>query len=147
MEIDKILMMPWGHQKYIIDKCVSIDQALFYINKTIENNWSRSILEYHIETDLYNRQGKAITNFSLTLPEPQSDLANEIMKSSYNFEFLRLSEKTRETDVEKALVNHSQIGISTYHFTELTDEMKSALPSDETLQHELENFERIHAKS
>ena len=248
LEIDKILLIPWGHHKFIIDKCDTIKQALFYINKTIENNWSRSILEYHIETDLYDRQGKAITNFNQTLPEPQSDLANEILKSSYNFEFLQLSEKARETDIEKALVNHLQkfllelgvgfaymgrqyvlkvgdddyrtdllfyhtklkcyviielktkkfepefigklnfyinavnelikdehdkptigillcknknnyavkfslrnlnnpIGVSTYHFTELTDEMKSALPSDETLQNELENFERIHANS
>ena len=90
----------------LLRKVKDIPQALFYINKTIENNWSRAVLEYQIETNLYARQGKAVTNFSLTLPEPQSDLANEMMKDPYNFEFLRLSEKVKECDLEKALVQH-----------------------------------------
>jgi predicted nuclease of restriction endonuclease-like (RecB) superfamily len=90
----------------ILKKVKNINEALFYINKTIENNWSRSVLEYQIETNLYGRQGKAITNFNLTLPTPQSDLANEIMKDPYNFDFLQLSEKVKETDLEKALVQH-----------------------------------------
>ena len=106
LEAGKIILIPWGHQKTIIDKCKSAKQALFYINKTIENNWSRAVLEYQIETDLYDRQGKAVTNFNLTLPAPQSDLANEMMKDPYNFDFLRLSEKVKETDLEKALVQH-----------------------------------------
>ena len=65
------------------------------------------MLEYQIKTNLYGRQGKAVTNFNLTLPAPQSDLANELMKDPYNFfDFLRLSEKVKETDLEKALVQH-----------------------------------------
>jgi len=106
LEAGKIMLIPWGHQKTIIDKCESIKQAFFYVNKTIENNWSRAVLEYQIETNLYSRQGKAITNFNLTLPKPQSDLANELMKDPYNFNFLSLSEKVKETDLEKALVQH-----------------------------------------
>ena len=106
LEILKITLIPWGHQKTIIDKCASVNQALFYINKTIENNWSRAVLEYQIETNLYDRQGKAITNFNLTLPAPQSDLANEIMKDPYNFGFLQMLENVRETELEKALVQH-----------------------------------------
>ncbi|MDR0231996.1 MAG: PDDEXK nuclease domain-containing protein [Dysgonamonadaceae bacterium] len=106
LETNKILLIPWGHQKTVIDRCKTISQAFFYINKTIENNWSRAVLEYQIETNLYGRQGKAITNFSLTLPTPQSDLANELMKDPYNFDFLRLSEKVKETDLEKALIRH-----------------------------------------
>jgi len=70
----KLISIPWGHNVSIIEKTTNINQALFYINKTIENNWSRAVLEYQIETDLYGRQGKAITNFNLTLPAPQSDL-------------------------------------------------------------------------
>ncbi|MDR1740137.1 MAG: DUF1016 N-terminal domain-containing protein, partial [Bacteroidales bacterium] len=66
-ESNSIAKIPWGHQKTIIDKCVSIEQAKFYINKTVENNWSRAVLEYQIETNLYERQGKAVTNFNLTL--------------------------------------------------------------------------------
>ncbi len=104
--VPKLVLVPWGHHIKIMQKVKDIDQALFYINKTIENNWSRAVLEYQIESNLYSRQGKAITNFSLTLPAPQSDLANELMKDPYNFDFLQLSEKVKETDLEKALVQH-----------------------------------------
>ncbi len=104
--VSKLALIPWGHHIKIIQKVKDHDQALFYINKTIENNWSRAVLEYQIESNLYSRQGKAITNFSATLPAPQSDLANELMKDPYNFDFLQLSEKVKETDLEKALVQH-----------------------------------------
>jgi predicted nuclease of restriction endonuclease-like (RecB) superfamily len=104
--VRKLVSVPWGHHILILKKMKDIDQAFFYINKTIENNWSRSVLEYQIETNLFNRQGKAVTNFNLTLPALQSDLANELMKDPYNFDFLRLSEKVKETDLEKALVQH-----------------------------------------
>jgi len=107
-EINKtaILLIPWGHHRLILNRCKNIPQALFYISKTIENTWSRSVLEYQIETNLYKRQGKATTNFKLTMPEPESDLANEIMKSEYNFEFLRMTDKVKEADLEKALIQH-----------------------------------------
>lgn len=104
--VSLIASIPWGHQKMLVDKCKSINQAIFYINKTIENNWSRAVLEYQIESNLFGRHGKAITNFSLTLPSPQSDLANELMKDPYNFSFLQLSEKVKEVDLEKALIQH-----------------------------------------
>ena len=104
--VPKLFLVPWGHHTMLLRQVKNINQALFYINKTIENNWSRSVLEYQIETNLYDRQGKAVTNFSLTLPKPQSDLANELMKDPYNFDFLRLSEKVKEVDLEKALVQH-----------------------------------------
>jgi predicted nuclease of restriction endonuclease-like (RecB) superfamily len=93
--VAKLISIPWGHHILITQKVKDINQALFYINKTIENNWSRAVLEYQIETNLYGRQGKAITNFNLTLPKPQSDLANELMKDPYNFDFLHLSEKVK----------------------------------------------------
>ena len=227
----------------ILKKIKDLDQALFYVHKIVENNWSRAVLEYQIESNLYDRQGKAVTNFSLTMPAPQSDLANELMKDPYNFAFICMAEKVRETDLEKALVQHisqfllelgigfaymgrqfslkvgddvyrtdllfyhtklkcyviielktkkfepefvgklnfyinvvnelikdahdkptvgillcknknnyavefslkdvnNPIGVSTFHYTELTDEMKTALPSAENLQSELSNFER-----
>jgi len=245
--VAKLVSIPWGHHILITQKVKDIDQAIFYIDKTIENNWSRAVLEYQIETNLYGRQGKAVTNFNVTLPAPQSDLANEIMKSPYNFDFLCLSEKVKETDLEKSLVQHishflpelgigfaymgrqftlkvggdeyrtdllfyhtrlkcyviielktkkfepefvgklnfyvtavnelvkddhdkptigmllckdknnyavefslkdvnNPIGVSTFHYTELADEMKAALPSAEKLQNELLNFEREHEK-
>jgi len=245
--VSKLLLIPWGHNVCIFEKVKDINQTLFYINKTIENNWSRAVLEYQIDTVLYSRQGKAITNFNLTLPAPQSDLANEMMKDPYNFGFLRLSEKVKETDLEKALVQHisqflpelgigfaymgrqftfkvgddeyrtdllfyhtrlkcyviielktrkfepefvgklnfyitavnelvkdindkptlgmllcknknnyavefslkdvnNPIGVSTFHYTELADDMKAALPTTEELQNELLHFEREHGK-
>jgi predicted nuclease of restriction endonuclease-like (RecB) superfamily len=243
--VPKLASVPWGHHVKIMQKVKDLNQALFYLNKTIENNWSRAVLEYQIDTDLYGRQGKAVTNFSLTLPSPQSDLANEIMKDPYNFAFIRLSEKAKEADLEKALVQHisqflpelgigfaymgrqfplkvgkkeyrtdllfyhtrlkchvvielkirefepefvgklnfyisainelvrdnldkptigillcknkdnyevefslkdvnNPIGVSTFHYTELSEEIKAALPSVEEFQNELWNFEREH---
>ena len=65
-----------------------------------------AILEYHIEKDLYHTQGKAINNFSTTLPEPQSELANELIKDPYHFDFLQLSDKALERDIENGLVQH-----------------------------------------
>ena len=102
----KLALIPWGHNITIIEKTETINEALFYINKTIENNWSRAVLEYQIESNLYGRIGKSVTNFDFTLPAPQSDLANAIMKDPYNFGFLQMSEKLRETELEKALVQH-----------------------------------------
>lgn len=246
--VSKLALIPWGHHIKIMQKTKDLKQALFYISKTIENNWSRAVLEYQIETGLCGRQGKAVTNFDLTLPAPQSDLANEMMKDPYNFDFLCLSEKVKETDLEKALVRHisqflpelgigfaymgrqfslkvgeddyrtdllfyharlkcyviielktktfepefvgklnfyittinelikdasdkptigillcknknnyavefslkdvnNPIGVSTFHYTELADDMKAALPSEKDLQNELLDFERKHGSN
>ena len=105
LEWKKILLIPWKHNVCIFEKVKDLDQALFYVNKTIENNWSRAVLEYQIETNLYGRQGKAITNFNLTLPTPQSDLANAIMKDPYNNELLNFerehSKKNKIDDIIK----------------------------------------------
>jgi predicted nuclease of restriction endonuclease-like (RecB) superfamily len=90
----------------IIQKIKNHNAALFYINQTIENNWSRAVLEYQIETNLYQRQGKAITNFKTTMPEIDSDLANALLKDSYNFEFLTLSGKVKELELEQKLIDN-----------------------------------------
>lgn len=100
-----IFRVPWGHNRVIIDKCKGNQQkALFYIRKTIENNWSRDVLLNFIGTDLFERQGNAITNFSLTLPDEQSDLAQAITKDPYNFDFLTLREKYDEKELKDALI-------------------------------------------
>jgi len=91
--VSQLVQIPWGHNIAIISKCKNLDEALFYIQKTIQNNWSRSVLTHHIESDLFKREGKAITNFKATLPEPQSDLARETLKDPYNFDFLTLTDK------------------------------------------------------
>lgn len=104
--IDMFLNIPWGHHILIIQKIKKTKEALFYIGKTIENNWSRSILEYQIETKLFKRQGSAITNFKNVLPAVQSDLANALLKDPYNFEFITLTEQAKEKDLEQKLVQH-----------------------------------------
>ena len=103
---NKLLMIPWRHHVVIINKIKNIPEAVFYINKTIENSWSRAVLEYHIQSNLYKTLGKAKTNFKYTLPEPESDLAIEHVKSEYNFEFLQMYDKAKESELEKGLLNH-----------------------------------------
>jgi len=98
-ELRLIFRIPWGHNKIILDKCKgNTEKALFYIQKTIENNWSRDVLLNFLGTDLYERQGKATTNFSDTLPAEQSDLAQAITKDPYNFDFLTLRDKYDEKE-------------------------------------------------
>lgn len=104
---EELKQVPWGHHKYIIDKFSdNPSKALFFINKTIENNWSRSVLLNFIDTDLYERQGNAITNFKETLPATESDLAQEMTKDPYNFDFLSITEKYNEKELKDALENN-----------------------------------------
>lgn len=98
--------IPWGHNLLVINKIDSPDEALFYVRKTIENNWSRAVLTHQIESGLYQRNGKAISNFEATLPAPQSDLAIQTLKDPYNFDFLMLRERHDERELENALVDH-----------------------------------------
>ena len=104
--VAKLFQIPWGHNLTIISKCNTVEQALFYVQKTIENNWSRSVLTHQIESDLFGRQGKAVNNFKQTLPAPQSDLAREIIKDPYNFDFLTITEDYTERELEKGLIEH-----------------------------------------
>jgi predicted nuclease of restriction endonuclease-like (RecB) superfamily len=101
-----VALIPWGHNILIFSKSNNITEAHFYIQKTIENGWSRDILSLQIKSDLYNRQGKAITNFKLTLPDNSSDLAHQILKDPYNFDFLTLTENYKERELENALVDN-----------------------------------------
>ncbi|MCF6151664.1 MAG: DUF1016 domain-containing protein [Candidatus Kuenenia stuttgartiensis] len=101
-----IFQIPWWHNIVIITKIKNVDEAIFYVQKTIQNNWSRAVLTHHIESNLYSREGKAITNFQTTLPAPHSDLARQTLKDPYNFDFLMLREKHDEKELEDALINH-----------------------------------------
>lgn len=103
---DTLFSIPWGHHIIIMNRTKDIEEALFYCTKTIENGWSRAVLEYQIETDLAGRQGKAIHNFANTLPAIQSDLARELIKDPYNFDFLSLSQQALERDLEDGLTQH-----------------------------------------
>jgi hypothetical protein len=98
--------IPWYHNQTILDKVKSYSERLWYINKTIEIGWSRSVLALQIESKLYERQGneaKKISNFKETLPSPQSDLAHSLIKDPYNFEFLGIGEEADEKEIEKRL--------------------------------------------
>ena len=102
-----IFLIPWGHHRFIIDKCKdNRDKALFYVEKTLENNWSRSVLLNFLDSNLYERQGKAISNFEKTLPTPQSDLAQEMTKDPYNFDFLTMTEGYFEKELKDALLDN-----------------------------------------
>jgi len=104
--VPQLIQIPWGHNLTIISKCGTVEQALFYVRKTIENNWSRSVLVHQIESNLFARSDKAVTNFKRTLPTLQSDLAREIIKDPYNFDFLTLTENYTERELERGLIDH-----------------------------------------
>jgi predicted nuclease of restriction endonuclease-like (RecB) superfamily len=101
-----VAQIPWGHSVRLLDYVKDRNERVFYIRKTVENGWSRAVLVHWIESDLYQRQGKATTNFAKSLPSPQSDLAREIMKDPYKFEFLSLAEEAEERALQKGLLEH-----------------------------------------
>lgn len=104
--IQLLASIPWGHNVVILKKIKNENEAIFYIQQTIENNWSRSVLEMQIESNLYGRQGKAVNNFHYTLPKFQSDLAKALTKDPYNFNFLTLEKEVQELELEKQLVKN-----------------------------------------
>ncbi|QQO07561.1 PDDEXK nuclease domain-containing protein [Breznakiella homolactica] len=101
-----VAQIPWGHNMVITSKIKDHKEALFYVQKIIENNWSRAVIVHHIEGQLFQREGKAATNFKTSLPEPQSDLTLQTIKDPYNFDFLNLREKHDEKELESALLEH-----------------------------------------
>lgn len=103
-----LLSIPWGHHMLLIDKIKDINERTWYIQKVINNNWSRAVLQYQIDTDLYTRQVKKrkANNFHLTLPKAQSDLANEILKDTYVLDFISSKEKISERELEQTILTH-----------------------------------------
>lgn len=101
-----VAQIPWGHNVRLLDHVKSPEERHWYVQQTIANGWSRNILLLQIDSGLYRRQGKALTNFARALPEPQSDLAQQILKDPYNFDFLTLSSEAKERDLERALLDH-----------------------------------------
>ncbi len=105
--VEELCSIPWGHHRLIIDRCSNDPQkALFFVNQTIENGWSRAMLLNWIDTGLYERQGKAITNFSASLPAPDSDLAQEVTKDPYNFAFAGVRGKYNEKKLKETLLTN-----------------------------------------
>jgi len=98
--------IPWFHNVILVEKLKDPRQRLWYARQAVQNGWSRSMLLHWIESDLYTRQGKAVTNFPTTLPPPQSDLAAEVVKDPYNFDFLTLRADAAERELERGLLDH-----------------------------------------
>ena len=99
-------LVPWGHHIEILQSCKDVREALFYVEKTIQNNWSRAMLSHAIAAGFYKDAAKPLHNFALTLPKPQGELAAEMMKSELNLGFLRLKEGYSEADLTFALVHN-----------------------------------------
>jgi len=106
LDTPPIFQIPWGQNLVIVSKSSSLEEALFYVQKTIENNWSRAVLTHQIELKLYQRRGQAVSNFKQKLPAPQSDLAEQTLKDPYCFDFLTLAEKHNEKELESALIEN-----------------------------------------
>lgn len=103
-----ISQIPWGHNIILVTKIKNTDERLWYAHMTIEEGWSREALEDAIASKYFLRHGKAITNFKDRLPEPQSQLAQEILKDPYQFDFLELRNGYKERELEQGLINHIQ---------------------------------------
>ncbi len=96
----------WSHNTAILDKVKDATERLWYIQKAAEHGWSHSILVIQIESDLFHRSGRAITNFSSTLPALDSDLARDTLKDPYVFDFITTSDESKERDIQSALIAH-----------------------------------------
>jgi len=101
-----VAQIPWGHNILIITKCTSVDEARFYVEQTLCEGWSRDVLALQLKSKLHARAGKSVTNFSLTLPPPQSDLAQQTLKDPYTFDFMAMTAPYNELDVERQLTQH-----------------------------------------
>lgn len=98
-----VAQIPWGQNILIITKSASAAEARFYIEQTLEQGWSRDVLALQFKSNLYARSGKAVTNFSRTLPLPQSDLAQQTLKDPYTFDLMAMTAPYNELDVERQL--------------------------------------------
>ena len=102
-----LFSVPWGHHRFIIDKLKEQPKkALFFVHQTVENGWSRDMLLNFMGTDLYERQGQALTNFKYTLPDEASDLAQELTKDPYDFAFTGITGKYNESLLKDKLLGN-----------------------------------------
>ncbi len=101
-----VALIPWGHNVRILDGVKTSEERMWYIQQTIQYGWSRNSLIHQMDSHLYRRQGNAITNFGRVLPDPQSELAQQVVKNPYSFDFLSLGKAALERDLESALIQH-----------------------------------------
>ncbi len=100
--------IPWGHNMLLLDKVEDPTDRLWYVQQVIEGGWSRSALENWIQSKLHKRKGKAVTNFKQALPSPQSDIAEQVLKDPYNFDFMTLFSADKEKELKQGLMDHLQ---------------------------------------
>ncbi len=103
---EPLAQISWYHNITLLQKCKNGAKRLWYAQKSIENGWSRNVMVYQIELQLYERQGKAVSNFTKTLPSPQSDMVQQALKDPYVLDFLNLKEDILEKELEDAIVQH-----------------------------------------
>lgn len=101
-----VALLPWGHNVRLLDAVKTLPERAWYVRQAIENGWSRNVLVHQIESGLFSRQGGALTNFTRTLPAGQSELAQQILKDPYSFDFLSLGPEMLERDLERGLIEH-----------------------------------------
>lgn len=102
-----LFSIPWGHHRYVMDKCSEEPaKAFYYVRKTMEEGWSREVMLIHIDANLYEREGKALTNFTRTLPAETSELAQELTKDPYSFAFTGITGKYNEGKLKDALLSN-----------------------------------------
>jgi predicted nuclease of restriction endonuclease-like (RecB) superfamily len=99
-----VAQIPWGHNCVLLDKLDDPELREYYVGKTIEHRWSRDVLALQIASRLHEREGAAVTNFAATLPAPQSDLARQVVKDPYVFDFLSLGPEASEREVHQSLL-------------------------------------------
>ena len=102
-----LFSIPWGHHRYVMDKCSEEPaKAFYYVRKTMEEGWSREVMLIHMDANLYEREGKALTNFTRTLPAETSELAQELTKDPYSFAFTGITGKYNEGKLKDALLSN-----------------------------------------
>ena len=104
--VAQLFSIPWGQNIAIVSKCKDINEAIYYVENTAKNNWSRNTLLHQMKSKLYEREGSAVTNFEITLPKENSDLAMETLKDPYIFDFLSLTKDFNERELEKSLIDN-----------------------------------------
>ena len=101
-----IAQLPWGHQTRLLDRIKDRPTREWYLKAAVEQGWSQNVLVLQIKSRLHQREGKALTNFQRTLPPPDSDLAEQILKDPYNFDFLTVTQRAHEREIERGLLEH-----------------------------------------
>jgi len=101
-----VAVLPWGHILLLLNALEDNEHRKWYAQQALEHGWSRNILAMQIKSNLFDRQGRAVTNFQNTLPPPQSDLAQQVLKDPYIFDFLTIGEAAREREIEGQLIGH-----------------------------------------